>query len=184
MSGTSTGVITNYNGTLWTQQSYFDYLNQHNRTFAGYFQTDLWVFGYFDDMRKPEIAPKIKELEANLFVDIAKGDLPEFTWLQPRSATVSDDILPTWQHPDASVAEGERLIKQIYDALRVSPIWNETLFLITYDEHGGFMDVSPRFLHSFFLTIFPPHCSMLFHLMWVCLLLTMPLHLMVSISNN
>jgi phospholipase C len=29
---------------------------------------------------------------------------------------------------------------QIYEALRAGPKWNETLFLITYDEHGGFYD--------------------------------------------
>jgi len=38
------------------------------------------------------------------------------------------------------VAEGEKFIKRIYEALRASPVWNETLFIITYDEHGGFYD--------------------------------------------
>lgn len=48
------------------------------------------------------------------------------------------------QHPDHSVREGERLMKNVYEALRKSPKWNETLFIITYDEHGGFYDhVSP-----------------------------------------
>jgi phospholipase C len=28
----------------------------------------------------------------------------------------------------------------VYEALRASPQWEETLFLITYDEHGGFYD--------------------------------------------
>lgn len=35
---------------------------------------------------------------------------------------------------------GEKLIKKVYEALRASPQWEETLFLITYDEHGGFYD--------------------------------------------
>lgn len=35
------------------------------------------------------------------------------------------------------MAEGEALIKQVYDTLRNSPTWNETLLLVTYDEHGG-----------------------------------------------
>jgi phospholipase C len=142
LSGTSTGVITNFNGTLWQQQSYLDYLYQHNRTVGGYFQSDLWVFGYFQDMRKPEIASTIKELDEYLYKDLAAGNMPDFTWLQPRASTISDEKLPTWQHPDAAVSEGERLIKSVYEAIRASPIWNETLFLITYDEHGGFMDVS------------------------------------------
>ena len=37
MSGTSLGMITNFNGTLWPQQSYFGYLKDHNRTFSGYY---------------------------------------------------------------------------------------------------------------------------------------------------
>lgn len=35
---------------------------------------------------------------------------------------------------------GERLIKKVYEAIRAGPKWEETLFIITYDEHGGFYD--------------------------------------------
>ncbi|KAK3198335.1 hypothetical protein Dsin_021750 [Dipteronia sinensis] len=35
------------------------------------------------------------------------------------------------------------LVKEIYEALRASPQWNQILFIITYDEHGGFYNVSP-----------------------------------------
>ena len=50
---------------------------------------------------------------------------------------------PNWQHPDASVLEGERLIKSVYEAIRKSPKWEETLFFLTYDENGGFYDHVP-----------------------------------------
>ena len=144
MSGTSRGVITNFNGTLWDQQSYFDYLRQHGRSFAGYYQDDLWALGYFQDMLQPENSQYIYDLDEHFFHDVAEGHLADFVWLQPRMTTLSEDSLPTWQHPDASIREGERFIKQIYEALRAGPKWNETLFLITYDEHGGFYDhVSP-----------------------------------------
>lgn len=43
-------------------------------------------------------------------------------------------------HTSHDVAEGQKLIKQVYEALRSSPQWNQILFLITYDEHGGFFD--------------------------------------------
>ena len=66
MSGTSQGVLTNFNGTLYPQQSYFDYLRTNNRTFAGYFQDDLWALGYFEDLLKEENSIYIKELEPNL----------------------------------------------------------------------------------------------------------------------
>jgi phospholipase C len=42
MSGTSRGTLENYNGTRWTQQSFFDQLAQYNRSFGAYYQDDLW----------------------------------------------------------------------------------------------------------------------------------------------
>jgi phospholipase C len=160
MSGTSTGVLTNFNGTLWEQQSYFDYLQKHNRSFSGYYQDDLWALGYFKDLHDPKNSQHIHELDQKFYSDVAEGNLSDFIWLQPRMTTVSETSVPTWQHPDASIREGERLIKQvccviscfpltplscpqIYEALRAGPKWNETLFLITYDEHGGFYDHVP-----------------------------------------
>jgi phospholipase C len=46
----------------------------------------------------------------------------------------------TSQHPNDDVTSGERLLKDIYEAIRGSPIWEKSLLLITYDEHGGFYD--------------------------------------------
>ena len=34
-------------------------------------------------------------------------------------------------------------MKDVYEAARSSPRWNETLFIVTYDEHGGFYDHVP-----------------------------------------
>ena len=146
LSGTSAGIVTNYNGTQWTQQSYFDYLVKNNRSVAGYFQDDVWVFGYFADMRQPAIASKIYDLDQHFYKDISQGKLADFTYLQPRMSSLGPDRLPTWQHPDASIREGERLIKSVYEAIRNSPKWEEILFIITYDEHGGFADhVTPPY---------------------------------------
>ncbi|MGH7803645.1 MAG: alkaline phosphatase family protein [Candidatus Binatia bacterium] len=42
--------------------------------------------------------------------------------------------------------DGQALLAQIYDALRNGPLWERTLFVITYDEWGGFYDhVAPPF---------------------------------------
>lgn len=35
------------------------------------------------------------------------------------------------QHPDHSVLEGERLIRDVYQSVRASPQWNHSLLLIT-----------------------------------------------------
>jgi hypothetical protein len=41
------------------------------------------------------------------------------------------------------VLDGERLMKRVYEALRASPLWNDSVLVITYDEHGGFPDFVP-----------------------------------------
>jgi phospholipase C len=51
----------------------------------------------------------------------------------------------TSQHPLTDVTLGEGLIKQTYEAIRNSPLWNHSLLIITWDEHGGFYDhVTPK----------------------------------------
>ena len=71
--------------------------------------------------------------------DAAAGALPEFVFIEPAfldipGAPASD------QHPAHDVRDGERLIKGVYEALRASPLWEESALLITWDEHGGFYD--------------------------------------------
>jgi phospholipase C len=44
------------------------------------------------------------------------------------------------QHPGNSVFEGESLIKKVYEVIRSSPHWNESMLILTWDEHGGFYD--------------------------------------------
>ena len=41
------------------------------------------------------------------------------------------------------IRNGEEMLKELYENLRNSPSWEETLLLITYDEHGGFYDSVP-----------------------------------------
>ncbi|WP_264010302.1 alkaline phosphatase family protein [Mycolicibacterium flavescens] len=49
------------------------------------------------------------------------------------------------QHPLGGVAAGERLIKATYEAIRRSPHWQNSMLIVTYDEHGGFYDhVAPE----------------------------------------
>ena len=44
------------------------------------------------------------------------------------------------QHPLDDVTRGERLIKDVYEAIRGSTYWDRSLLMILYDEHGGFYD--------------------------------------------
>jgi phospholipase C len=68
----------------------------------------------------------------------ASGVLPGYTFLEPDFSSGGNS-----QHPNYDVALGEQLIHDVYDTLRNGPGWNETLLLITFDEHGGNYDHVP-----------------------------------------
>uniref|UniRef100_A0A6B2L347 Phosphoesterase n=1 Tax=Arcella intermedia TaxID=1963864 RepID=A0A6B2L347_9EUKA len=141
MSGTSNGAITNYNGTHWSQQSYFDFLRTKGVSWRAYYQDDPWAIMYFQDMHLKVNHQNVFTLD-QFFTDLKSNSLSRFSLLQPRMTTTAAGP-PTWQHPDASVTEGERLLKSIYEAFRASSYWNDTVLVITYDEHGGFYDHVP-----------------------------------------
>jgi phospholipase C len=79
--------------------------------------------------------PEMRKMD-RFFDDAAAGTLPSFCMIDPIYGR-SDDHPPT--HPVA----GQVAIQTIYDALRTSPQWNECLFVVCYDEHGGFFDHVP-----------------------------------------
>lgn len=66
------------------------------------------------------------------------GNLPAYTFLEPSFGSGGNS-----QHPNYDVAAGEQLLHDVYYTLRESPQWNETLLIITYDEHGGNYDHVP-----------------------------------------
>lgn len=87
--------------------------------------------------------------------DVKNGDLPAYSFVEPRFFTPHND-----QHPSSydslvygaasvgSVFLGEMLIWQVYEAIRNSSSatgnnWSNTLLIITHDEHGGCYDHVP-----------------------------------------
>lgn len=63
-----------------------------------------------------------------------------YTFIEPSYDVFSEYSGGNSQHPLGSVQAGELLIKQTYEAIRKSPIWDNSLLIVTYDEHGGFYD--------------------------------------------
>jgi phospholipase C len=80
------------------------------------------------------------------FTDIvsALGFSARYIFIEPHYGRVYGDYVGgTSQHPVDDVTRGEQLIKDVYQAIRQSPHWNESALVITYDEHGGFYDHVP-----------------------------------------
>lgn len=143
-SGTSHGMGTNDKETIakgLPQKTMFRQLLEMGLDYRVYFQLVPTLL-MFKDMRHKEARTKYRGFE-QFFVDVAAGDLPEFTWLEPSYYTAGP-ISATDQHPDHDVSLGDALVKSVYDAVRSSVLWNKTALIVTYDEHGGFFDhVSP-----------------------------------------
>lgn len=80
--------------------------------------------------------------------EVAKPDYPWLlTWIEPDYGDTFNDTFKggNSQHPLDGVAPGEKLIKDIYEAIRNSPHWETSLLIVTWDEHGGFYDhVAPQ----------------------------------------
>jgi phospholipase C len=70
------------------------------------------------------------------FEDAERGTLPKLVWIDPVYGRNCD-------HPPTHPVAGQVLVSSIYQALANSPQWERCLFLITYDEHGGFFDHVP-----------------------------------------
>jgi phospholipase C len=74
---------------------------------------------------------------------VARGKLPPVVFIDPNFvdvppiSTASDDLAP------ANLSSGQALVADIYNTLTQGPQWSQTLFVITYDEHGGFFDHVP-----------------------------------------
>ncbi len=78
------------------------------------------------------------------FYDLAKrGALPSVTFIDPNFDDFPDGQPASDDHPPTDIAPGQDLVARIYNALRKGPQWERTLFVITYDEHGGLYDHYP-----------------------------------------
>ncbi|MGD0360007.1 MAG: alkaline phosphatase family protein [Bryobacteraceae bacterium] len=69
--------------------------------------------------------------------------LPNYCFIEPRynADDTGGSHEPADQHPDHDVRDGEALIHDVYMALTGNPdLWQKTMLLIVYDEHGGLFD--------------------------------------------
>jgi phospholipase C len=118
----------------YTSQSIFGLLSAHNLAWSifGYKLPPLTRLNFPDTTDAPES-------HFGVFSDFqaaaAAGTLGIYTFLEPSWGSSGNS-----QHPNYDVSLGEQLIHDVYYALRNGPGWNQTLLIITYDEHGGCYD--------------------------------------------
>jgi phospholipase C len=104
-------------------------------------------FAWFD---RRQMNPRTQFLQERLtdlvaadsFLDDAvNGQLRKVSWIDPNFIDLSVlDPHSNDDHPPSDILAGQQLVFDVYDALRKSPGWENTVLVITYDEHGGFYD--------------------------------------------
>jgi phospholipase C len=75
--------------------------------------------------------------------DAAAGTLPAVAFVDPSAfpdQMINGQLFQTDEHPPWDIRAGEYFVSTIITALRNSASWNDSILLLTYDEHGGFYD--------------------------------------------
>jgi phospholipase C len=80
----------------------------------------------------PDWTSDIITPETTILSDIQTGNLQQVSWVVPK-ATNSD-------HPSLKSSEGPEWIASVVNAVGLSPYWNNTAIIITWDEHGGWFE--------------------------------------------
>ena len=134
---TSGGFVDN-NPHNYTMPSIFEYLSD--------VQLDSWRI-YFHDAPQTAMLTNLRNARYLRFFeqfesflrDCDEGHLPAYSFIEPRYFSVGG-VAANDQHPDHGVLPGEKLIADVYNALRSSAQWEQSLLVILWDEHGGFYD--------------------------------------------
>jgi phospholipase C len=128
-------------GTLYTR------LQQANRSWRVYHDDLFPQVLAIKDMIDPFLLNTgqfswLKVGEKQFFVDdLADGFDVDYTFIEPNYGLAAGGFENgNCQHPIGSMAAGEAFIQYVYEAIRNSPVWPQSLLIVTYDEHGAFFD--------------------------------------------
>ena len=96
--------------------------------------------------------PQVASLKGISFYDVRNlGDLEQdlkgeygyqYTFIEPSFGDIAGNTYEggSSQHPMDGLAGGDILVARVYNTLRNSPLWEMSLLVVLYDEHGGFYD--------------------------------------------
>ncbi|HLJ92988.1 MAG TPA: alkaline phosphatase family protein [Gemmataceae bacterium] len=124
----------------YDQDTIFDRLNEQGISWRVY-HGDIPQSLVLSHQRRPENARRYARLD--LFYQDAAGPeaaFPAYSFIEPSYywPGQNDD------HPPHTVLRAQALLGNVYNALRQNDaLWNTTLLVVVYDEHGGFYDHVP-----------------------------------------
>lgn len=120
-----------------TQDTIFDRLNERAIHWKVYFH-DVPQTTVLTDHRQPHNVARYFYIDE--FFDDARGhaaDFPQFSLVEPAYIGVAEND----DHPPHDIMRTEKLIADVYNAIRANEqLWHSTLLIVFFDEHGGFYD--------------------------------------------
>ena len=142
-TGTAGGYVNNSPPHFpYLMSTIFDRLSQRRRSWRIYHH-DIPLSGALLSILN-ELPGHLASFEEDFVSDAAAGRLPNYSFIEPRYfPSLVLRRMPNDQHPPHNVAYGELLIARCYNALRNGAGWEQTLFIVIYDEHGGIYDHVP-----------------------------------------
>jgi phospholipase C len=136
-AATSAGWARNDWSVALDSVTIYEQLQQSQRTWAVYFSDQNEVAQY---RRINTQRANFKLYESTFAADASAGRLANYCFIIPRFAGSAADGPVTSMHPPQDVRPGDQLIGEVYAALRGAPQWPQTLYVVTFDEHGGYFD--------------------------------------------
>jgi phospholipase C len=76
----------------------------------------------------------------DFFQLLKDGGLADYNFIEPRYDPGNNYLDGNSMHPLNDIRRGDELVKKVYEAIRNSSYWGETMLVIMFDEHGGFYD--------------------------------------------
>jgi phospholipase C len=113
-------------------QTIFDQITSQNFSWKIYSPNQHLDSNFLDTIRN---SPFTGRPMSEFASDAAAGTLPFYSFLMCWS-----DGADTSMHPPSDIRAGENYLAAVYKSLRNGKKWNETLFIVTFDENGGMYD--------------------------------------------
>lgn len=134
---TSQGFVQDKSCSVYTAPSIFTALAKKSATWSVYgYDAPPLMRGSVADIAH---APESQFGEFADFQKAAKsGSLANYVFLELQWGTAGNS-----QHPNYDVSKGEQFLHNVYYSLFGTQVWDQTLLIITYDEHGGCYDHVP-----------------------------------------
>jgi phospholipase C len=142
-----TGIDETHSELMPDQRTLFDWLDAHGVSWRVYsagisfwlLMKRLWPRVLSNKFRR------LSELSRDVQFE-PKASWPKVILIEPdyEDSPVHTSGHASDNHPPLSVAFGESLLQQVYDALGANEArWKKSALIVTYDEHGGFFDHVP-----------------------------------------